>query len=83
MKPSGGTSTPLVPVTGSRMKPAIVWAPSSSMVSSIRASASAVVSQPRWMPWYGLSTCTTPGIPGSAGQRRGSPVSVMLPAVPP
>ena len=30
-----------------------------------------------------IETCTTPGMPGSAAQRRGSPVSVMLPAVAP
>ena len=29
------------------------------------------------------STWTTPGMPGSVAQRRGSPVSVIAPAVPP
>ena len=32
---------------------------------------------------YGSSMRTTPGMPGSAGQRRGSPVSVIAPAVAP
>ena len=32
---------------------------------------------------YGSSMRTTPEMPGSAGQRRGSPVSVIAPAVAP
>ena len=74
---------PFVPMTVSRMKAAIVFGPSSWIVSSRFASASSAVSQPRWMPWYGSSTRTTPGMPGSAAQRRGSPVRLMAPAVPP
>ena len=74
---------PLLPVTVSRMKAAMVCGPSSWMTSSSMASDSCADSQPRSMPWYGSRTCTTPGIPGSAAHRRGSPVRVMLPAVPP
>ena len=74
---------PLVPVTVSRMNAAMVCGPSSWMTSSSIASDSSAESQPRAMPWYGSSTWTTPGMPGSAAQRRGSPVSVMLPAVAP
>ena len=74
---------PLVPVTVSMMKAAMVCGPSSWMTSSRCASAVAVSSQPRWMPWYGSMTRTTPGMPGSVVQRRGSPVSAMAPAVAP
>ena len=36
---------------------------------------------PRAMPWYGSVTRMTPGMPGSAAQRRGSPVRLIAPAV--
>jgi len=74
---------PLVPVTVSRKMAAIVCGPSSWITSSSMVSDCSAVSQPRSMPWYGSSTWTTPGMPGSVGQRRGSPVSVMAPAVAP
>ena len=72
-----------MPVTDSRMKAAMVCGPSSWIVSSRLARAVAVSSQPRWMPWYGSRTCTTPAMPGSAAQRRGSPVSAIAPPLAP
>ena len=72
-----------MPVTGSRMNAAIVSGPSSMIVSSRYASAVCASSVPRCVPWYGSSTCTTPGIPGSFAHRRGSPVSVIVAYVAP
>ena len=42
---------PFVPVTGSRMKAAIVSGPSSSIVSRSSASAVSASSNPRCVPW--------------------------------
>jgi len=78
---------PFVPVTGSRMTAATVSGPSYWRISS---RCGAPVHTGHGSGWpagqryvYGSSIRTTPGMPGSAGQRRGSPVSVIEPAVAP
>ena len=63
---------PLVPVTGSRMKAAIVVGPFEldDFLEVSQAPRRPCPSRAA-MPWYGSSTCTTPGMPGSAAHRRG------------
>ena len=79
--------TPFVPVTGSRITAATVSGPSYWRISS---RCGPPVQTGHGSGWpagqryvYGSSMRTTPGMPGSAGQRRGSPVSVIAPAVAP
>ena len=79
--------TPFVPVTVSRITAATVCAPSYWRISS---RCGAPVQTGHGSGWpagqryvYGSNIRTTPGMPGSAGQRRGSPVSVIAPAVAP
>ena len=79
---------PLVPTTVSSTIAAIVCPPStmitSARCSSARAHSSA--SSPEWNAEryvYGPQNLTIPGAPGSLAQRRGSPVIVIAPLVPP
>ena len=79
--------TPFVPVTVSRKIAATVSAPSYSRISS---RCGAPVQTGHGSGWpaghryvYGSSIRTTPGMPGSVGQRRGSPVSETAPCVAP
>ena len=78
---------PFVPTTVSRMTAATFCGPSYWRISS---RCGAPVQTGHGSGWpagqryvYGSSIRTTPGMPGSAGQRRGSPVSVIAPAVAP
>ena len=78
---------PFVPVTVSRITAATVCAPSYSRISS---RCGAPVQTGHGSGWpagqryvYGSSIRTTPPMPGSFGQRRGSPVSVIEPCVAP
>ena len=79
--------TPFVPVIVSRMIAATVCAPSYSRISS---RCGAPVHTGHGSGWpagqryvYGSNMRTTPGMPGSTAQRRGSPVSVTAPFVAP
>ncbi len=78
---------PFVPVTVSRITAATVCGPSYMRISS-RCGPPEQTGQGSGWPAgqryvYGSNMRTTPGMPGSAGQRRGSPVSVTAPAVAP
>ena len=78
---------PLVPVTVSMNIAAMFLGPSYSMTSSryLRLFATISASLVPNEKLYGLGsiTRTTPGMPGSVGQRRGSPVSEIAPLVAP
>ena len=79
---------PLVPTTVSSMIAATVCAPSTISTSARWASARSLssASSAAWNALrygYGPQNLTTPAMPGSLGQRRGSPVIVIAPAVPP
>ena len=79
---------PLVPTTVSSMIAATFCGPSTISTSARWASARSH-SSASLVEWnalrygYGPQNLTTPGMPGSLGQRRGSPVIVMAPPVPP
>src|SRR5256885_959266 len=77
--------TPFVPTTVSRITAATFWGPSYWRISS---RCGAPVQTGHGSGWpagqryvYGSSMRTIPGRPGSADQRRGSPVAVIAPAV--
>ena len=79
---------PLVPTTVSSTIAATFAAPSTMITSARWASArshssasSAAWNAERYV--YGPQNLTTPGMPGSLPQRRGSPVIVIAPAVAP
>ena len=79
---------PLVPTTVSSAMAATVWGPS-TISTSDRCCSARSVSSASLVEWkalrygYGPQNFTAPAMPGSLGQRRGSPVSVMAPAVAP
>ena len=78
---------PFVPTTVSRITAATVCGPSYSRISSRCGAPEQTGHGSGWPAGqryvYGSSIRTTPGIPGSTAQRRGSPVSVTAPFVAP
>jgi hypothetical protein len=79
---------PFVPTTVSMMTAPTVAGPSTMIVSDRWASArshssASVVAENGERYRYGPQKWTTPGMPGSLAQRRGSPVMVIEPDVAP
>ena len=79
--------TPFVPTIVSRITAATVCAPSYWRISSRCGPPEHTGHGSGWPAGqryvYGSSMRTMPGMPGSANQRRGSPVSEIAPAVAP